>query len=347
MQETESRERMDALTGMRGLACLCIVCFHFYCLFVDDMGLRYDAVPWMQETKYFFEYSKNAVELFFMLSGFLSVKLLDLTGGPLGAQRRQYIGGRAVRLLIPYTVMSLIYLPLKLWMNSYAIKAYELKDAWRILIGDSLTDKTMAAQVSYYDFVQKDFQCEVVNCGRSSTGYMIAPDYETFYQRIDLIDFTDADVVTIFGSFNDLGRGFAFGTAEDEGTDTIGGCMNITIEKIREKAPDIRIGIATPTPWNLGAGYDSIKDAVVYWGVSKEDCDHYVSLLMEVAARHGVPVLDLYHAGLFDPNSDTDRAQYFNENGIQDPGIHPNSMGHYLMAPLWKDFLLGLLGQKG
>lgn len=216
-----------------------------------------------------------------------------------------------------------------------------------IVIGDSLTDKTMAAQVSYYDFVQKDFQCEVVNCGRSSTGYMIAPDYETFYQRIDLIDFTDADVVTIFGSFNDLRRGFAFGTAEDEGTDTIGGCMNITIEKIREKAPDIRIGIATPTPWNLGAGYDSIKDAVVYWGVSKEDCDHYVSLLMEVAARHGVPVLDLYHAGLFDPNSDTDRAQYFNENGIQDPGIHPNSMGHYLMAPLWKDFLLGLLGQKG
>ena len=42
-----------------------------------------------------------------------------------------------MRLLIPYPVMSLIYLPLKLWMNSYAIKAYELKDAWRILIGDS------------------------------------------------------------------------------------------------------------------------------------------------------------------------------------------------------------------
>ena len=216
-----------------------------------------------------------------------------------------------------------------------------------ILIGDSLTDKTMAAQVSYYDFVQKDFQCEVVNCGRSSTGYMIAPDYETFYERIDLIDFTDADVITIFGSFNDLGRGFEFGTAEDEETDTIGGCMNRTIENIRQKAPDIKIGIATPTPWNLGEGYDSVKNSVVYWGVSKEECDHYVALLMEVAARNDVPVLDLYHAGLFDPNSDADRATYFNENGIQDPGIHPNSMGHYLMAPLWKDFLLGLLGQKG
>jgi len=75
--------------------------------------------------------------LFFMLSGFLSVKLLDLDGGPLSPDRRRYLGGRAVRLLIPYTVMSLIYLPLKLFMNSYAIKAYELKDSWRILIGDS------------------------------------------------------------------------------------------------------------------------------------------------------------------------------------------------------------------
>ena len=63
--------------------------------------------------------------LFFMLSGFLSVKLLDLTGGPLGAQRRQYIGGRAVRLLIPYTVMSLIYLPLKNFVNKIYDKTHK------------------------------------------------------------------------------------------------------------------------------------------------------------------------------------------------------------------------------
>ncbi len=84
----------------------------------------------------------------------------------------------------------------------------------------------------------------------------------------------------------------------------------------------------------------------MYWGVSKEECDQYVALLMEVAERHGVPVLDLYHAGLFDPNIDVDRAEYFNENGRQDPGVHPSSKGHYLMAPLWKDFLLRLLGQN-
>ena len=65
-------EKIDSLTGMRGIACLFIVCFHYYCLFVDDQGLRYDAVPWMLQSKYIFEYSKNAVELFFMLSGFLT-----------------------------------------------------------------------------------------------------------------------------------------------------------------------------------------------------------------------------------------------------------------------------------
>ena len=212
-----------------------------------------------------------------------------------------------------------------------------------IVLGDSITEKNPTAEIRYYDFVQKDFQCEVVNYGRSSTGYMTAASYETFYDRIEQIDFTDADVITIFGSFNDLGRGYEPGTAEDEGTVTIGGCMNRTIENIREKAPDIRIGIAAPTPWNLGQGYSGATDSIEYWGVSKEECDQYVALLMEVAQRQDVPFLDLYHAGLFDPNSDVDRAAYFNENGMQDPGVHPNSAGHYLMAPLWKDFLLRLL----
>ena len=215
-----------------------------------------------------------------------------------------------------------------------------------IVLGDSITEKNAAAQYSYYDYVQDDFHCEVRNYGRSSTGYKIPATYEPFYDRIALIDFTDADVITIFGSFNDLGRDYEFGSADDETTDTLGGCMNRTIENIREAAPDIKIGIATPTPWNLGEGYSSTMDAVLYWGVSQEECNHYVSLLMEVAGKQNVQVLDLYHAGLFDPNLDTDRLTYFNENGRQDHGVHPNSAGHSLMAPLWEDFLLELLEQK-
>ena len=75
--------------------------------------------------------------LFFMLSGFLAASLLDLEGGVFSPARRRWIGKRAVRLLIPYTVMSLLYLPLKLWMNRFALKTYDPGNAWRILIGDS------------------------------------------------------------------------------------------------------------------------------------------------------------------------------------------------------------------
>ena len=72
--------------------------------------------------------------LFFILSGFVSLKILYLADTK---QRLAYIGQRAKRLLIPYVVMSLLYIPLKIWMSSYAIVPYTLGDTWRILIGDS------------------------------------------------------------------------------------------------------------------------------------------------------------------------------------------------------------------
>ena len=72
--------------------------------------------------------------LFFMLSGFVSIKILGLADRK---QRFSYIGQRARRLLIPYAVMSLLYIPLKIAMSSYAIVPYTLQDTWRILIGDS------------------------------------------------------------------------------------------------------------------------------------------------------------------------------------------------------------------
>ena len=62
----------DSITGMRGIACLFIMCFHYYCLYIDDPGLGNQAMPLYPYSEFFFLYSKNAVELFFMLSGFLT-----------------------------------------------------------------------------------------------------------------------------------------------------------------------------------------------------------------------------------------------------------------------------------
>ena len=62
----------DSITGMRGIACLFIMCFHYYCLYIDDPSLGNQAMPLYPYSEFFFLYSKNAVELFFMLSGFLT-----------------------------------------------------------------------------------------------------------------------------------------------------------------------------------------------------------------------------------------------------------------------------------
>ena len=76
--------------------------------------------------------------LFFALSGFVSVKIFRLKS----KDKPDHIKDRAIRLLTPYFVMSILYLPLKMVMSSFALRPYDLHSAWRILIGES-PDTTM------------------------------------------------------------------------------------------------------------------------------------------------------------------------------------------------------------
>ena len=68
----KNRKQFDSITGLRAAACLCIVCYHYFCLYVDDPGLSRELLPWYPQSAYFFEYAKNATEMFFLLSGFLT-----------------------------------------------------------------------------------------------------------------------------------------------------------------------------------------------------------------------------------------------------------------------------------
>ena len=63
---------LNAITGIRGLACLFIVSFHYFCLYIDNRKLGMEALPFWPHSEFFFTYSKNAVELFFLLAGFLT-----------------------------------------------------------------------------------------------------------------------------------------------------------------------------------------------------------------------------------------------------------------------------------
>lgn len=72
--------------------------------------------------------------LFFVASGFVSVKLLDFAKNE---ERITYIKSRAVRLLIPYFAVGIFYMPIKFVLSRFAVNPYDFSSAWKILIGEN------------------------------------------------------------------------------------------------------------------------------------------------------------------------------------------------------------------
>ena len=207
------------------------------------------------------------------------------------------------------------------------------KKKW-IAIGDSLTDVSTlsAGQPNYIDFVAARTGLNAVNMGVGGTGHWNGGNYtqgtNTFYNRALTVP-TDADIITVFGSFNDLyanapaGIIPVFGTAEDTGTDTLGGCMANTIINLRTTCPDAVILFIAPTPWagvNNVSGYSSWAEG---WG------ERYVNLMEDVCRKYNIPFLDLFHFSGLAPWIQTIRDTYTLD------GTHPNTAGHAkYIAPL-------------
>ena len=215
-----------------------------------------------------------------------------------------------------------------------------------IIMGDSLSAKTFRADTAYYDYVQKDLRCKVINYGKNGIGYKESGQKEPFYEQVDEIDLSDGDCLTIFGSFNDIGKNFELGSSDDITEETIGGCMNLTIRKILTGNPSLRVGIATPARWLTNFTFDPDGEQN-FSGTSREECDAYVSLLTAVAEKYNLPVLDIYHEFELNPDDPDTRAKYYVENEHEDVGVHPNSEGHRIMYPLWKPCVEDLLSDSG
>ena len=71
----------------------------------------------------------------------------------------------------------------------------------------------------------------------------------------------------------------------------------------------------------------------------QQDLDDYVDSLLKIAKIKRIPILDLYHNSGLDPNIDEVLKNYYNEDGVQDKGVHPNSLGHKFMYPVWREFI--------
>ena len=213
--------------------------------------------------------------------------------------------------------------------NPGNIKEAQKKIKWACL-GDSLTESNLRTTKNYHDYVGEKLGAEVVNMGVSGTGYMRSQDQgNAFYQRISNVPL-DADVVTIFGSGNDLGLISSLGDPADTGTDTLCGCINTTIDNLYSILPTVQLGIVAPTPW-----------------VNNEPGDNgsmvrYCEALEAICKRRGIPYLDLFHCSGLRPNDETFRAMAYSKDDGN--GVHPDETGHKMIASQFYAFMLSLIG---
>lgn len=251
-----------------------------------------------------------------------------------------------------------------------------------ICIGDSLTEKNFRSLLNYYDYIKEETGITIINKGQSGTGYKETYlNGSAFYQRIGNLP-TDVNVITIFGSGNDLHRQngqqkYQLGEPTDSGSDvnptTICGCINKTLDVIQTNYPLIPLGIITPTPW-WAQDYDYSPN------IENNAMELYVEALIEIAKMRSIPLLDLYHCSNLHPSSQAFRELCFKKDGdfqaatsstsgaiqvteyllpavraylpsaeigdwvIQiQAGVHPDENGHKLISARFKWFLESLL----
>lgn len=196
-------------------------------------------------------------------------------------------------------------------------------------VGDSLTAINSYTTKRYFDYIAEATGIIPINMGVSGSGYArMSESGDAFYQRISNCPL-DVAVVTIFGSFNDLGAGLSLGSYSDTGTSTVAGCINTTLDNLYAILPTVVVGIVAPTPWQTT---QPIPESGGY---------NYVKLLKEITEYRSVPFLDLYRESNLRPwDADFRPLCYSNDGGA---GTHPNELGHKIIAPKFEAFLDMLL----
>ena len=201
-------------------------------------------------------------------------------------------------------------------------------------IGDSLTSAYTLGwgKDNYVSLVAKRLGIVAINKGAGGTGYWKTKNINTaFFQRIPTYT-EEADVITIFGSFNDLATedgvsgASVIGEISDTTTDTICGCINATLDAIEEYYPNSIVGIITPTPWSNS--HASINP------------ESYVTKLKEIAEYRSIPCLDLFHSSNLRPWEESFREMYYIN---KEDGTHPNTLGHKRISGMITNFIQSIM----
>lgn len=201
-----------------------------------------------------------------------------------------------------------------------------------VCMGDSITsNENSTATKRYYEYISEMTEISPVIMAHDGSGYKRDENNEQAFYQVAANIPTDADVITIFGSFNDLGSTYQLGTKLDTGTTTIGGCINTTLDNIFNRIPLANVGIVAPCPWSnhwAGSQYSDTTKA-------------YVNLIKEICEYRSIPFLNMFtESGLRPWDATFRQYAYTRDNG---GGTHPDEHGHKLLSTKFEAFLNKLL----
>ena len=148
-------------------------------------------------------------------------------------------------------------------------------------IGDSTTQGTYNYHRKVADKLYMTNLSAGVGGARYSCGTGTNESSNIIYNNIDMDKLKNAEVLTIMAGCNDISNSTPIGTFEDRTLETFYGAMHLTIQKILQVRPDIRIGLITPFPKGTINGSEM-------W----EKCKKYNDVIKGVAGYYQIPVFD-------------------------------------------------------
>lgn len=219
-----------------------------------------------------------------------------------------------------------------------SISIVQSSQAWSgkkwVCVGDSLTEENSATTKHYFDYISEETGITPVNFGIGGTGYTNPGSASSnFTTRMASVP-TDADVYTIFGSFNDYAymqsNSIPIGDADDTGTSTLCGYINGAFDALFARVPLANLGVIAPCPWvSINAMGSNAFGA------------NYTEALRACCARRSVPFLDLYSESGMRPWDPNFVAQAYTKDSLS--GVHPDETGHEILSTKIKAFLSELL----
>lgn len=208
----------------------------------------------------------------------------------------------------------------------------ELKDKIILALGDSIT----AAHRYIVHLKELSGAKEIVNYGIGGTTIakrkkLFGNEYDKdFIGRVSKMQ-ENADVILVFGGTNDYGHGdVPIGNENDTGEDTFCGCVNKLIHLLKEKYASSTIFFISPLP---RVGQDNPFGENGRKSEPFGTLEDYVKALKSVVAKNDLPILDLF----VDEDFQLENPKF--QEYINADGLHPNAIGHKMIAQKIWNFL--------